>query len=271
MTTPTLHPANQPGRPAQPGRTLLLACGNTLRGDDGVGWRIACAVEQQPCTRLTVLFTHQLLPEFAQDVSYADTVVFVDCSADTAAGTISTIPVEPAKDLPRTLTHHLDPAALLKLSLDLYAHAPARALAVTVGGESFALTDHLSKIVQAAVPKALKAVRNALQIVPVQAYRATRGIQGANLDWRRRGIPLHAFRQADGLTQLTFISPDRAANTPRNHRSRLAAQGHCPHPGRRPHLRLAHRMLARLPRRVAACPASHPHRRPDPRQRWPNL
>ena len=169
MATP-VHSANYAANSAKPGRALLLACGNTLRGDDGVGWRIACALEQQPCNGLTVLFTQQLLPEFAQAVSVADTVVFIDCSADTAAGTVSTIPIEPAKDLPRILTHHLDPASLLRLSLDLYAHAPARALAVTVGGESFALTDHLSKTVQAAVPTALQAVRNALQTVRAQVH-----------------------------------------------------------------------------------------------------
>jgi hydrogenase maturation protease len=164
------QPATQPGQSTRPGRALLLACGNTLRGDDGVGWRIACALEQQPCNGLTVLFTQQLLPEFAQAVSCADTVVFVDCSANTAAGTVSTIFVEPAKHLPHTLTHHLDPASLLRLSLDLYAHAPARVLAVTVGGESFALTDHLSKTVQAALPNALRAVRDALQMVPALVH-----------------------------------------------------------------------------------------------------
>lgn len=146
----------------RPRRTLLLACGNTFRGDDGVGWRIGCAVEQQFETNgLTVLWTRDLLPEHAGAISAADIVVFVDCSAVSAAGTVSTIALKPAQTLPRTLSHHLDPASLLKLSLDLYSRVPTRAIAVTIGGESFELTDQLSRPVKAAVPKALEAIRKA--------------------------------------------------------------------------------------------------------------
>jgi hydrogenase maturation protease len=149
------------------GRTLLFACGNTLRGDDGVGWRIGCTLERQPpCPGLTVVVTQQLLPEHAEAISAAETVIFVDCSAVHASGTVSTISVQPAESLPRILTHHLDPASLLRLALDLYSRAPSHAVAVTIGGESFELTDHLSRTVKSAVPKALEAVRAAL-LVPV--------------------------------------------------------------------------------------------------------
>ena len=144
-------------------RYLLVACGNTFRSDDGVGWCIGCAVEQQlKLANLTVLRARQLLPEHAEAVSAADVVVFVDCSAITAAGTVSTIPIEPAETLPRVLTHHLDPAALLRLTLDLYAHTPSRAVAITVGGQSFDWSDRLSRPVKSAVPEALEAVRMAL-------------------------------------------------------------------------------------------------------------
>jgi hydrogenase maturation protease len=151
------------GSPNQPQRALLLACGNTYRGDGGVGWRIGCAVEQQlQLSGLRVVRTRQLLPEHAEAVSTADVVVFVDCSAITEAGTVSTIPIQPAETMPTILTHHLDPGSLLRLALDLYARKPARAVAVTVGGDCFELTDRLSKPVKAAVPKAMEAVRCAL-------------------------------------------------------------------------------------------------------------
>jgi hydrogenase maturation protease len=150
-----------------PRRALLLACGNTLRGDDGVGWCIGCAVEQQlRRAGLTVVRTRQLLPEHAEAISAADIVVFVDCSAVSAAGTVSTILIQPAESLPRTLTHHLDPGSLLRLAHDLYARTPAHAVAITVGGESFEMTDRLSRTVKAAVPKALEAVRCALCGLP---------------------------------------------------------------------------------------------------------
>jgi hydrogenase maturation protease len=149
--------------PNPPRRALLLACGNAFRGDDGVGWRIGHAVKQQlDLTDLTVVMTRQLLPEHAEAISAADIVVFVDCSAVREAGTVSTIRIQPAKSMPRVLTHHLDPGSLLRLAVDLYERQPARAVMVTVGGDCFELTDHLSKSVKAAVPKAMAAVRSAL-------------------------------------------------------------------------------------------------------------
>jgi hydrogenase maturation protease len=152
-------------------RTLLFACGNTLRGDDGVGWHIGCSVERQPpFNGLTVVRTRQLLPEHAEAMSTADVVVFVDCSAVTTAGTVSTVPIEPAESLPRSFTHDLDPASLLKLTLDLYSQIPRRVVAVTVGGESFELTDQLSRAVKSAVPKAIEAVRRALKDATTDQY-----------------------------------------------------------------------------------------------------
>jgi len=154
----TMHRRSKVNRPQ---RTLLFACGNTFRGDDGVGWRIGRAVEQQfEQDGLTVLWTRQLLPEHAGAISAADVVVFVDCSTVAAAGTVSSIPLEPAETLPRSLNHPLDPASLLKLSLELYARLPIRAVEVTIGGESFELTDQLSRPVKAAVPKAMEAIRS---------------------------------------------------------------------------------------------------------------
>ena len=147
----------------QPESTILFALGNTFRGDDGVGWCIGCAVEQQlQRDGLTVVRARQLLPEHAEAINAANLVVFVDCSAIAAAGTVSTIAIEPAESLPRTFTHHLDPASLLRLTVDLYAHTPTRAVAITVGGESFELTDRLSKAARSAVPRALEAIREVL-------------------------------------------------------------------------------------------------------------
>ncbi len=147
----------------KPQGILLLACGNTFRGDDGVGWCIGRALKSHPpCSGLNVILTRQLLPEHAEVISAAETVVFVDCDATTVPGQVSAFPVKPANSIPGTLTHHLDPASLLRLSLDLYARIPARAQIVTVGGESFEWTDHLSRTVKVAIPKAIKQVRSAL-------------------------------------------------------------------------------------------------------------
>jgi len=138
----------------------ILACGNTLRGDDGVGSRIAALLEASPPSEgMRVTFTAQLLPEHAELVSAADQVIFFDCSALTPAGTISVLPVEPAANSPTSFTHYLDPAMLLRLAQDLYGRTPAGATLITIGGESFEMNEELSSSVTAAIPEALDAVR----------------------------------------------------------------------------------------------------------------
>ena len=147
--------------PAGESRAIqILACGNTLRGDDGIGFRIATLLEARPpCDGLQVTFTPQLLPEQAEIVSAADRVIFIDCSAVTPPGTVSATCIEPATRPPTSFTHHLDPSALLRLAQDLYGRAPAGTMLVTVGGESFDLNDPLSAAVTLAIPEALDAIR----------------------------------------------------------------------------------------------------------------
>jgi len=162
MTTdnqPEKKPANQP-----PIYRLILACGNTLRGDDGIGWQIAAALEQDVSNAdAHIVVTRQLLPEHAELISRAEVVVFIDCSAHAEAGQVQSIPIVPAEQLPRILTHHLDPASLLRLALDLYEKVPSHAIAITVGGDFFELSEELSAPVKAAIPDAVLAVQQALR------------------------------------------------------------------------------------------------------------
>jgi hydrogenase maturation protease len=141
---------------------VVLACGNTLRGDDGVAWHIGAALQQDGADpNAEIVLTHQLLPEHAELLRTADLVVFIDCTDVAGPGVISTIPITPADVLPRIFTHHLDPASLLKLAQDLYGRIPSRAMAITVGGQSFELNEQLSKRVAAAIPIAVEVVRRA--------------------------------------------------------------------------------------------------------------
>jgi len=154
-----LEPAENP-----PIRRLILACGNTLRGDDGVGWKIAAHLERDPFhADDQIIVTQQFLPEHAELLSQSDVVVFVDCSAVKAPGQVSTLPIEPASELPRILTHHLDPASLLRMALDLYGKIPSRATAVTIGGSNFGLSEDVTPAVRAAIPAAIRAVQEALR------------------------------------------------------------------------------------------------------------
>ena len=159
LTDYQAEPANNPSI-----QRLVLACGNTLRGDDGVGWQIAAQLEPSLSKADDALVvTQQLLPEHAELITRARVVVFTDCSAQAEPGRVQSIPITPADELPRILTHHLDPASLLRLALDLYGKIPSRATAVTVGGDFFELSEELSAPVAAAIPKALLAVLHALR------------------------------------------------------------------------------------------------------------
>lgn len=149
-----------PGLYSESIKTVVLACGNTLRGDDGVGWRVgSLLIEDPPCDGLEVILTQQLLPEHAETLSGADPAIFLDCSALIPAGTVTAFSVEPAANLSSLFTHHLDPAALLRVARDLYGRAPSRALAIMIGGECFELNEELSAPAGAAIPAALAAVR----------------------------------------------------------------------------------------------------------------
>ena len=61
---------------------LVIGYGNTLRGDDGVGPKVAEAVEALQLPGVRTLVCQQLSPEHAEPISRARVVVFVDAAVD---------------------------------------------------------------------------------------------------------------------------------------------------------------------------------------------
>ena len=59
-------------------RCLILACGNTLRSDDGVGpWLAEWAEERFLSeTGVSVLIRQQWTPELAEDIARSESVLF---------------------------------------------------------------------------------------------------------------------------------------------------------------------------------------------------
>jgi hydrogenase maturation protease len=77
---------------------LIVACGNTLRGDDGVGPEVGELLATRLAgTGASVIVSHQLLPELADDASRAQLVIFVDAAADHPVGTVSLRAVPPRR------------------------------------------------------------------------------------------------------------------------------------------------------------------------------
>lgn len=154
--------AKQPARKKAAARpALLLACGNSLRQDDGVGLRIAEAAEQLfPASRLRIIAAPQFTPEMASELTTTDLALFVDASAADAPGAIRIRPVGPCATPAET--HGLDPPALLALAEELSGHAPARAFVLTIGAASLNYGEDLSGPIRQAIPRALRLLGNLL-------------------------------------------------------------------------------------------------------------
>jgi hydrogenase maturation protease len=139
-------------------RCLILACGNTLRGDDGLGpWLAQWAQERFPAqASLRILSPQQWTPELAEEIACARAVLFIDSSISSAPGSICLLPVEPATGAEAFTTHHMGAAELLALAERLYSSLPHEALLLTVGAGSTQLGENFSNAVKAALPEACR-------------------------------------------------------------------------------------------------------------------
>jgi len=152
--------------PAPP--ALLLACGNSLRQDDGVGLRIAEAAEHLfPASRLRIVAAQQFTPEMAADLAATDLVIFVDASAVDEPGAIRVVPVAAQDEAPDT--HHLDPPALLAMAQTFCGHVPARAFALTIGASHFGYGEEISGPLRQAVPRAMRLLTSLLTAFSAKA------------------------------------------------------------------------------------------------------
>ena len=119
-----------------PSGILIIGYGNTLRGDDGVGPRVAEAVEQLRLENVRTLICQQLSPEHAEPISRAATVVFVDAAVD-APQVVQMRPLAPGPSS-QLMAHAADPRTMLALARDVFGHAPkAWWLTIPVGNLEF--------------------------------------------------------------------------------------------------------------------------------------
>ena len=147
-----------------PALCVILACGNSLREDDGVGpWLAAWAEARfQSVPGLRILSRQQWTPELAEDAVRAQSVIFIDCSVESAPGQIKLCPVVPAEAAPGLATHHMGAPQLLSLGSQLYNSLPRTALQLTVGAGSTELREGFSDAVLAALPRACRLLEEAI-------------------------------------------------------------------------------------------------------------
>ncbi|MGP8252019.1 MAG: hydrogenase maturation protease [Terracidiphilus sp.] len=141
---------------SNPTRCLILACGNTLRSDDGVGSRLAEWAEERfkANDNVRVVARQQWTPDLAEEIAAAESVLFIDSSIESAPGHIGLIPVEPRESRNGSATHHLNANELLGLAHELYGSRSAHSMLLTVGAGSTELREGFSDLVEAALPRA---------------------------------------------------------------------------------------------------------------------
>jgi hydrogenase maturation protease len=146
-------------------RTLILACGNPLRGDDAVALHLARQLRDQFAgPQIAVHTFQQWTPELAEPLSRCDLAIFLDTSVRFSPGFVHSESVRPqVGEAHAVLTHSCTPPLLLRLSHQLYNRIPDRAFLVTIGAQSFVFSYSLSSPVQRAIPEALSRIHSILE------------------------------------------------------------------------------------------------------------
>jgi hydrogenase maturation protease len=139
-----------------PVRCLVLACGNTLRSDDGVGPFLAewAAERFRDNPDVRVVATQQWTPDLAEKIAEAESVLFVDSSLESIPGRVSLTPVDVQLGNQSVATHRLDASDLLGLTHELYGSRSAHAMLLTVSTGSTELGETFSDRVEVALPRA---------------------------------------------------------------------------------------------------------------------
>ncbi len=145
---------------------LVLAYGNPLRSDDGLGRIVAQRLTSDlagdsALADVLVLADHQLTPELAEPISRAQFVIFVDAREGEHPGRIDCRVVSPDGNGSMAFSHDVDPPSLMLLARLLYGSSPT-AVVISVDGDDFGYGMELSPEVQATLPDVVKCIRDVL-------------------------------------------------------------------------------------------------------------
>lgn len=135
---------------------LIIGYGNTLRSDDGVGPRVAEAVEKLQLPNVRTLICQQLSPEHAEPISRAQTVIFVDAAVD-APQEIQFRALVPG-ETSQLMAHAADPRTMLALARDVFGHAP-KAWWLTIPAVNLEFSEKLSPEAQRDCDDAVKKIQ----------------------------------------------------------------------------------------------------------------
>ena len=104
-------------------RMLVLAIGNASRGDDGLGWAFAEALEAAGAFPGEIAMRYQLQIEDAELCAQYDTVIFVDAWKSDGSEAVAFVPCAANSEVSFT-THALTPQAVLFLCHSVFDKYP---------------------------------------------------------------------------------------------------------------------------------------------------
>lgn len=136
---------------------LVIGYGNTLRGDDGIGPKVAEAIAALDLPGVRALTAPQLTPELADPISQAHTVIFVDAAVD-APREVQLRKLEPA-ETSQIMAHAADPRTMLALARDVFGHTP-EAWWLTIPAEKLDFSEELSALAQTGLESAVRQIRD---------------------------------------------------------------------------------------------------------------
>ncbi len=148
MTRPTLSPSSG---------LLVIGYGNPLRCDDGVGPKVAEAIEELHLPDVHTLVCHQLSPEHAEPIARARTVIFVDAAVD-APKEVQLRKLEP-NETSQLMAHAADPRTMLALARDVFGHCP-EAWWLTIPAVKLDFGEELSPVARRGYEVALEQIQS---------------------------------------------------------------------------------------------------------------
>ena len=136
---------------------LVIGYGNLLRCDDGVGPKVAEAIDELHLPDVHTLVCQQLSPEHAEPISRSRTVIFVDAAVD-APTEVQLRKLEPGQTS-QLMAHAADPRTMLALARDVFGHAP-EAWWLTIPAVKLGFGDDLSPAAQRGFETAVQEIKN---------------------------------------------------------------------------------------------------------------
>lgn len=141
--------------------SLVIGYGNSLRGDDGLGRKLAQTIAEWQLPGVRSLDQHQLTPELAAELAQVELAIFIDAYLAKNHDSVTVQVIEPSASVSFP-SHFSNPQALLSLTQRVYGRCP-HAWLVMVPGVNFSLSDSLSLLAQQRSEQALREIERLLK------------------------------------------------------------------------------------------------------------